>query len=215
MESAGEVYDFFVNSQLVNQNVFFFIFWLNQKLIPLFRSEKKGRIADHFRTLLCEILYNVSPIVFTNQNFIKIGKQFFIFLLVFFRRKIFTDTCSIAAFLFPLFYKIKEIGGIKIGKLVIPDLVASSNINIVFASYRLHFTLSDRLAVAHVSAESVAFETAGNVADMADCPVNIVKKSFLFQVYKAERIADIVAAVINNFRLGADFLQLFLKRVAL
>ena len=72
-----------------------------------------------------------------------------------------------------------------------------------------------RLAVAHVSAESVAFETAGNVADMADCPVNIVKKSFLFQVYKAERIADIVAAVINNFRLGADFLQLFLKRVAL
>ena len=66
-----------------------------------------------------------------------------------------------------------------------------------------------------MSAESVAFETAGNVADMADCPVNIVKKSFLFQVYKAERIADIVAAVINNFRLSADFLQLFLKRIAL
>ena len=117
--AGGRSLRFFVNSQLVNQNVFFFIFWLNQKLIPLFRSEKKGRITDHFRTLLCEILYNVSAIVFTNQNFIKIGKQFFIFLLVFFRRKIFTDTCSIAAFLFPLFYKIKEIGGIKIGKLVI------------------------------------------------------------------------------------------------
>ena len=78
-----------------------------------------------------------------------------------------------------------------------------------------HFTLNDRLAVAHMLTEFVAFETAGNVADMADCPVNIVKKSFLFQVYKAERIAEIVAAVINNFRLSADFLQLFLKRTAL
>ena len=103
----------------------------------------------------------------------------------------------------------------KIGKLVIPDLVASSNINIVFASYRLHFTLSDRLAVAHVSAESVAFETAGNVADMADCPVNIVKKSFLFQVYKAERIADIVAAVINISGWVPISCSFFLKRVAL
>ena len=215
MKTAGEVHDFFINSKLVNQNVFLFIFGFNQKLIPLFRSEKKGRITDHFRTLLCEILNNVSAIVFTNQNFIKIGKQFFVFLLVFFWRKILADTCSIAAFLFSFFYKIKEIGGIKIGKLVIPDLVTSCDVNVVFACYRLHFTLSDRLAVTHVLTEFVAFETAGNVADMADRPVNIVKKSLLFQVYKTERIADIVAAVINNFRLSADFPQFFLERIAL
>ncbi len=170
MESAGEVYDFFVNSQLENQNVFFFIFWLNQKLIPLFRSEKKGRIADHFSTLLCEILLQCQPHSLHEPEFHQNRKAVLYISAGILPAENFTDTCSIAAFLFPLFYTIKEIGGIKIGKLVIPDLVASSNINIVFASYRLHFTLSDRLAVAHVSAESVAFETAGNVADMADCP---------------------------------------------
>ncbi len=114
-----------------------------------------------------------------------------------------------------LFYKIQEIGGVKIGKLVIPDLIASSQVNVVFSGNRLHFACINRLAVAHVFAEFVAFETSGKVADMANGSVNIVKQALFLQINQTERIADVFTVIINDFRVGAKLAELFLKSIAL
>ena len=89
METVGEINDFLINAKLVNQNIFLFIFRFHQKLVPFFSGEQKSRVTYHFRALLGQVLYNVSAVILPDQNLIKIGKKLFIFLLVFFRRKIF------------------------------------------------------------------------------------------------------------------------------
>ena len=72
MESAGKIYNFLIDSKLVNQNVLFLIFWLHKKLVPFFSGEKKSGVADNFRPFLGKIFYNISTVIFTDQNFIKV-----------------------------------------------------------------------------------------------------------------------------------------------
>ena len=50
---------------------------------------------------------------------------------------------------------------------------------------------------------------------MSDSTVNVVKQSFLFQIYETERIADVVAPVIDQLRVSAKLTQLFLQGIAL
>ena len=127
----------------------------------------------------------------------------------------FTDTGSIAVFLFPFDRKVQKISLIKIGKFVVPDLVTSCNINIVFSCYSLHLVPGDWLAVFHMFAEFVAFMAAGNITDMTDSTINVVKKSFFLQIDQTERIADILTTVINNLRISTKFPEFLLETIAL
>ena len=64
-------------------------------------------------------------------------------------------------------------------------------------------------------AEFVAFMAAGNITDMTDSTINVVKKSFFLQVDQTERIADILTAVINNLRISTKFPEFLLETIAL
>lgn len=133
---------------------------LYKKLVPLISCKQQGWVTDNFRPFFSKLFYNISAVILTNQNFIKIREKLLIVCLVIGRRKIFPDTCGVAAFFLSLFYKVKEIGLVKIGQLVVPDLIASGNVDVVFVCHRLHISLGNRFAIAHKFAESVAAKTA-------------------------------------------------------
>ena len=162
-----------------------------------------------------KFFHNICTIIFSYKNFIKCFQKITIGFTVLFRRNMFPYTGRIAAFFPALGRKIKKICLIKVCKFIIPYLITSGNVNIIFLYDCIHISLAYRLTVFHMLTKLIAFTTTRNITDMSDHTINIVKNSLFFQIFYSEGIADILTIIIYDFRPCSCFPKFLLQCIAL